>query len=186
MKMTKQAKFAVAIVVQLTIILGMIFFKAVVLTSGTGVVLKIEPIEPRDPLRGDYLTFQYNISHLDYRLFGKDRVRAGDTVYVILRRGRKYWVARRAQKTKPIADNQVFIKGKVVSGEQESWVGAIPWQRLGGARVRVIYGIEEYYLPEGKARGFSFRGREVVAKVFVDESGNALLKQIYVDGKPWP
>jgi len=186
MEMTKQTKFILAIAVQILIIFAIIIFKVVVLTGGTEVILKIEPVDPRDPLRGDYATFRYNISNFDSYLFGNEQVRNGDTVYVILREGKKYWTAQKAQKTKPTADNQIFIKGKVASGGLESQAEFFPQQRFSRSRIHIVYGIEEYYIPEGKGRGFSFWNKEAVAKVSVDENGNAVLKQIYVDNKPWP
>ncbi|PJC47845.1 MAG: hypothetical protein CO034_01100, partial [Parcubacteria group bacterium CG_4_9_14_0_2_um_filter_35_11] len=63
--LTKQTKFIIAIAIQLVIIFSIIIFKMAVLTGGAEVLLRIEPVDPRDPLRGDYLTFQYKISNLD-------------------------------------------------------------------------------------------------------------------------
>jgi hypothetical protein len=54
---TKQTKFIIAIVIQLVIIFTIIIFKIAVLRSGTEVLLRIKPVDPRDPLRGDHLTF---------------------------------------------------------------------------------------------------------------------------------
>lgn len=184
--MTKQTKFILAITLQILIIFGIVIFKIAVLTGGTEVLLKIEPVDPRDPFRGDYATFQYNISNLDSYLFGNKRIRNGDTVYVILRQSGKYWIAQKAQKTKPTADNQIFIKGKVASGGLESHGEFFPQQRFNRSRIHIVYGIEEYYIPEGRGRGFSFWNKEAIAKVSVDENGNAVLKQIYVDSQPWP
>jgi len=186
MEMTKQTKFILAIALQILIIFSIVIFKMAVLTGGTEILLKIEPIDPRDPLRGDYATFQYSISNLDSYLFGNEQVRNGDTVYVVLRQSGKYWTAQKAQKTKPATDNQIFIKGKVASGGLESQAELLPQQRFSRSRIHIVYGIEEYYIPEGKGRGFSFWNKEAIAKVSVDENGNVVLKQIYVDDKPWP
>jgi len=186
MEITKQTKFILAIVLQILIIFGIIIFKMIVLTGGTEVLLKIEPVDPRDPFRGDYVTFRYDISNLDFYLFSNKQIKNGDTVYVILQKDKKYWTAQTVQKTKPTAENQIFIKGKVVSGGSMSQAETFSHQRFSRPDLHVIYGIEEYYIPEGKARGFSFWNKEVVAKVSVDENGNAVLKQIYVDNKVWP
>lgn len=184
MEMSKKTKFILAITLQILIIFGIIIFKTGVLTGGRKVLLKIEPVDPRDPLRGDYVTFQYNISELDSYLFDNKQVRNGDTVYVILRKGKKYWTAQNVQKTKPSSKNQIFIKGRVESQKEFYPANFFLPQRLG--TIHIIYGIEEYYIPEGKGQVFSFWNKEAVAKVSVDKSGNAVLKQIYVDNKPWP
>lgn len=170
---TKQTKFIIAIVIQLVIIFSIIIFEMTVLGGGTDVLLRIEPIDPRDPLRGDHLTFTYKISNLSSYLFKYSPIREGDTVYVPLKRRGKYWVAVfGVQKTKPVGEGQLFLKGKVSSSYRN--------------RVQVIYGIEDYFVPEGTGQDFTFWRQEVSARVSVDENGNAVLKQIYVNGKPWP
>jgi len=186
MEMTKQTKFILAILLQIFIIFAIVIFKVSVLTGGTEVLLKIQPVDPRDWLRGDYATFQYNISYIDSYLFGNEKIRNGDTVYVILQKDKKYWIAQKVQKTKPTGKNQIFIKGKVVSGGLESQAKFFSHQRFRRSRIHVIYGIEEYYIPEGKARGFSFWNKKAIAKVSIDKDGNAVLKRIYVGNKPWP
>lgn len=169
---TKQTKFIIAIAIQLVIIFSIIIFKMAVLMGGTDVLLKIEPVDPRDPLRGDHLTFSYKISNLDSYLFNYFPVREGDTVYIPLKQQRKYWVAVFGiQKTKP-SDGEIFIKGKVANSY--------------GNSVRVIYGIEDYFIPEGVGQDFTFWGREIAARVSIDKNGKAVLKQIYVDNKSWP
>ncbi len=171
--LTKQTKFFIAIVVQLVIMFSIIIFKMAVLTGGTEVLLRIEPVAPRDPLRGDHLTFSYQISNLDPYLFNYFPIRDGDTVYVPLTQQGKYWVATcGVQNTKTGDEGKIFLRGKILSSY--------------GNRIHVIYGIEDYFLAEGVGQGFNFWRQEVTAKVSIDKNGNAALKQIYVNGKPWP
>lgn len=185
--MTKLTKFIVAIVLQVIIIFAIIIFKASVLTGGTEILLKIAPVDPTSPLRGDYATFQYDISNLDSYQLNGSRVRNGDTVYVVLYQSGKYWTARSASLNKPTTgNNQIFVKGKVASGGIKSQSDILPYQQSGRSRLHVVYGVEEYFIPEGKGRNFSFFSKEAAAGVAVDENGNAALKKIYVDGKPWP
>ena len=184
--MTKQTKFILAIALQVLIIFTIIIFKLSVLTGGTDILLKIEPVDPRDPLRGDYAAFQYSdISNIDPYISGGQQMSNGDTVYVVLDRNGKYWAARSIQKTKPSGEN-VFLKGKIASGGTESQSDILSGLGFGDSRILVVYGIEEYFIPEGAGRGFSFWNKEAAAGVVVDENGNAVLKQIYVDDKPWP
>ena len=171
--LTKQTKFIIAVAVQLIIIFSIIIFKIAVLTGGTEILLRIEPVDPRDPLRGDHLTFSYKISNLRSYLFNYSPIREGDTVYVPLKRRGKYWTAVfGVQKTKPIDEEKVFLRGKI--------------SRVYGKRIHIIYGIEDYFIPEGTGQNFTFWRQEVAARVSVDQNGNAVLKQIYVNGKPWP
>jgi uncharacterized membrane-anchored protein len=183
--MTKQVKFILAIVLQVIIIFGIIIFKLSVFTSGTEIWLKIIPVDPRDLLRGDYITFQYSISDLDSYYFGGEQVRNGDTVYVVLRKVEKYWVAQNVQKNKPTG-NELFIKGKVERGGLGDQLDPFSSQNFISSRIHIAYGIEQYFIPEGKGLDFNFWDREVAAVVAVDDDGNATLKKIYIDDKPWP
>ncbi|HMO78735.1 MAG TPA: GDYXXLXY domain-containing protein [Candidatus Paceibacterota bacterium] len=194
--LNKNTKFIIAIVLQVLIILVIIIFKISVLTGGTSILLKIAPVDPRDPLRGDYVTFAYDISTISayshdlnlnnpsspsIRLEPKNSddkfIKNGQTIYVVLRKGSKYWYVQKSQSQKPTND-EIFIKGVVqnVSGGINSF----------DKTISVKYGIEEYFIPEGKGINFNFWDRDASARVVVDKDGNAVLRQIYIDDKPWP
>lgn len=149
-------------------------------------MLRIEPVDPRDPLRGDHLTFQYDISDVYASQFGYSSIKDGDTVYVPLEKAGKYkfWiVAEGIQKTKPIDSEKIFIKGKIVgSGSSPFDTPSMYYSQT----YHIVYGIEDYFIPEGVGQGFSFWGQEVAARVSVGKNGDAVLKQIYVNDKPWP
>lgn len=181
--MTRQTKFILAIAFQAIVIFAIIIFKMSILAGGTDVFLKIAPVDPRDVLRGDYVTFQYDISNIYSYLSGGQQIRNGDNVYVVLgRHGGKYQTAEKIQKTKP-TDGRVFIKGTVSSGGVDAQSDI---SQFGSPIIHVVYGIEEYFIPEGKGQGFSFRDKEAAARVVIDENGNAVLKQLYINDKPWP
>src|SRR5690606_14422471 len=63
--------------------------RAAVLRDGSEVTLSVEPVDPRDLLRGDYVTLAYNISRVPADLFGEMAEERGDeddrTVYVRLK-----------------------------------------------------------------------------------------------------
>src|SRR3990167_7699578 len=107
--MTEQTKFILAIALQAIIIFAIVIFKMSVLTGGTDVLLRIAPVDPRDLLRGDYATFQYDISNLGSYSERGQQIKNGDTVYVILRQSGKYYIAQNVQKNQPIG-SELFIK----------------------------------------------------------------------------
>lgn len=180
--MTKQTKFISAIVLQSIILITIIVFKISVISSGADILLKIEPVDPRDMLRGDYVTFQYsNVSNVYSYNINNQQIRNGDTVYVVLRQRGKYWTENRIQKTKP-SKGEIFIKGKIDRGGVEDLSNGSSVN----SRTHIIYGIEQYFIPEGQGQDFSFRNKDASARVAVDENGNAVLKKIYIDDKPWP
>jgi uncharacterized membrane-anchored protein len=182
--MTKQTKFILAMALQIVIIFAIIIFKLAVLAGGTDVLLLIAPVDPKDFLRGDYATFQYDISNV-YYYEGGQQIRNGDTVYVVLHQNGKYWMSQNVQKTRP-AEKNLFIKGKVESGGLEGQSDPSSKQSFNSYHLHIVYGIEQYFIPEGKGRNFSFWNKKAAARVVIDDSGNAVLKQVYINDKPWP
>jgi len=188
MAIAKRTRFIMAITLQIAVIFTMIAYKVSILRGGAEVLLKIEPLDPRDMLRGDYITFQYAISNLDQGLLQGTPVRNGDTVYVTLLESGKFWTAYTVHSTKPQGDALLFLKGKVASGGLASGASPADSHLARGSRIHVVYGIEEYFIPEGKGRGINLRGimNESFARVAIDRNGKAVLRQIHLDGKPWP
>lgn len=201
MHLSKTQQLFLGIGTQFLILLAMIGFKVLVLASGTDVLLSIAPVDPRDPLRGDYVTFQYDISRIpgyNFASYGREltkEVKAGDTVYVSLYQSGMTWNVQSVTLTPP--EDEVFLKGIVRSVEYQQEANAVSAPSSGMVRkdsgrtreieeLRVSYGIEEYFIPENSGRGVQFAEDSAVARVKVDESGNAVLRQIFVDGKPWP
>lgn len=175
---SKEIKFIIAISIQVLILCSIIIFKGITLRSGTEVILRIEPIDPRDPLRGDHLHFSYEISRLSSAFFAYSPVKEGDIVYVPLERSGKVWTAvHGVQKTKP-GEEKVFIKGQITNIQSDRFYGVDYYY--------LTYGIEDYFIQEGMGSDINFLRKEVVAKVKIDKNGNAVLEKIYIDGKPWP
>lgn len=178
--MRKRLHLPAAIVsaLALCIILGwMIADRAAILRDGREVVLKTEPFDPRDLLRGQYVGLNYSISSLPMTLFpaGKDAARpeAGDTIYVKLAKGDgEYYdaVAVSLQRPKENGSDEVWIRGTL----------AFP----GVAEVmdaRADYGLERFYTPEAEAPEIEKRMRDgevtdVVAAVAAD--GRAQIKAL--------
>ncbi len=181
---TKLTKYIIAITIQIMIILFIIIFKYSILSGGTEVILKIRPVDPRDFLRGDYVTFQYDISSLPYYL-ALSPINNQDTVYVELYNMRSSWSATKIHKNHP-KDGKIYIKAKVISGGNDRNNSNLNPRYRDYSQIELIYGIEQYFIPEGKGKNFSFNNKDSFAKVMIDDQGNAVLKQIYVDDQPWP
>lgn len=179
----------VALVVQLAIIGSLVLAHYTTVSTGRAVFLKIAPVDPRDPLRGDYLSFTYGISRIETGRF-VDPPKKGQTVYVALNRdGGPLWaVTGQVTPKLPVsgqpggpteyAPDTVFLRGVVQD------VVASP--DTGVMEAHVVYGIEEYFVPEGKAAQFPIANESAVGKVAVDKEGKGLLTQVYLNGVPWP
>jgi len=135
--MTKSNRFFIAIAFQVLIICAIAIFKLSVASGGTEVLVRIQPVDPRDPLRGDYVTFQYDISSV-YGSYNTMYTR-GQTVYVPLRKSGKYWVADYVRSEAP-TDDSLYLKATVKADSSRD------------QKVSVTYGAEEYFIPEGLAR----------------------------------
>jgi uncharacterized membrane-anchored protein len=186
MALDQKTKFIGAIAVQLIAIFSIIFFKLIVLGSGTEILLHVAPVDPRDYLRGDYVAFQYDISSIRKYNFDYSPVNIGDVVYVPLVRSGQYWtntgLLERATKTKP-KNGRVYIRGTVISGGKVP--GSNSWSVNDDLYV-LEYGIEQKFIQVGTGTNFSFWDHDVSVTVRVSDSGEAVLEKIYVDGKEWP
>ena len=180
--------FLLALLLQLGIIGSMVVTHYVAATTGTPVLLKIAPVDPRDPLRGDYLMFRYDISTLSRDLFMLPDGAAGwtpargETVYVALTRQGAYWTASQVLRTLPTRaerdagmggypSDAVFLKGAVTD--------------VGPSEVKVTYGTEQFFVPEGRGTRFPLT-KEASALVVVGPDGKALVRQVFVGGRKWP
>src|SRR3989339_581457 len=104
MNLGKKTKFILAVSIQILVILIIIIFKYSVLTGGSAVFLEIMPVDPRDPLRGDYVTFQYKISSINRYSFNYEPYN-GDIIYIPLRQQGQnlkvfFWVFYKKKKKK--------------------------------------------------------------------------------------
>ena len=143
------AAFVVALA-QIGFLAWMIAGRAAILRNGHEVLLKIHPVDPRDLFRGDYVRLGYDIASVpmtsvanvpEGEWLSEDR-----PIYVRLAKGEDgFWQARSASFDAPAqgrAKGEVDILGKAEAG-----------QSLGkDTDLRVTYGIERFYVPEGEGR----------------------------------
>ncbi len=164
-------------------LLALVQSRASILRSGTEVRLKTVPVDPRDLFRGDYVVLAYPISTVD----GGPGVsyRRGDQVYVTLAPDADGFArAIGVAKARPSGTGAV-IAGRVVStgacalndaGEADCSVGT--------RRLRIAYGLESYFVPQGEGKAIETTARsriEIVAAV--SAGGEAAIKRLLIDGK---
>ncbi|GAB3829479.1 GDYXXLXY domain-containing protein [Hymenobacter jeollabukensis] len=110
---------------------------------GRTVALRTSPIDPRDLLRGDYVSLNYDISQVPRRLWrGEDEPRRRRPVYVQLQpTAAGYYTAVAVYPAAPatLPADHVVLRG---------WVGNV-WRQ--GLQLR--YGLERYYVPENTGLG---------------------------------
>jgi len=170
---------AVVVLLQTGALVAMVAVKQLTLVTGTPVLLKTEPVDPRSLFRGDYVRLNYAINSLDYgALDGDEGFERHDDVYVVLRRGETYWEPVSIHREMPArAQDTVVLRGEVEY--TRVWIDN---ESRDGIRVR--YGIESYFVPEGEGREIELPRNEgkVAILVAVDDRGAGAIKAVLVDG----
>ncbi len=177
------------IVFWLLIFSGFILYKEYTLRTGTEVMLKTVPIDPRDLFRGDYVTLNYEISTLNLEEIPAEDsyFEYNDRIYLALELKDGYGVPKKIYRTPP--EDELYIKGMVkdVIHDWEEDEAGIITEEPHIKELRVEYGIESYFVPEGRGieiESQQWTGREGVnVKVVVDKYGNAVIKSLLSDGK---
>ncbi len=166
--------------IQCAILGYMIQSRASILKNGTEIVLKTEPIDPRDLLRGDYVTLGYSISQ-----FAATEIAGGSNtfldeatpVYVALKKDADgSWQKSRVSITRisDLKPDEVLIAGRSANG----------FTPQTSDNVRVNYGIERFYVPEGEGKPIEeAQGeRRIDAVLMVDANGRAQMKALRDNG----
>lgn len=154
-------KLIIIIALFLAIIGSFVLYLSWPLLTGKTIVLATQPVDPFDPLRGQYITIRYNISSV----LVPTEAQVGETIYVSLAKGTDgVWSYIGASLQLP--REGTFIKGKI--------------KQVYGREAQVEYGIEQYFF-ERNAQ-FETRGIQVEAKVSPD--GQARITRLLQDGEP--
>ena len=156
--------------------------RAAILRDGKEVLLKVEPIDPRDLLRGDYIVLGYEISRIPVKLIANippDKFTSNDSELVVrLKKGADgYWQPSAAwfdAAPGPAASDEADIVGHVADG----------WD-LRGPDITIApdYGIERFYLPEGQGMAIQsdMRVRPFGIRAAIAADGTAQIKAL-MDG----
>ncbi len=186
-------RIVVVVALQTLALAYMIYDRQAMLNSSRVVTLKIEPVDPRDIFRGDYVVLNYEISRLEPpKLEGDDIFGYNDTVYVTLIRDGETWRAAAVAKDKPVAmQDGVVIKGAVDSIEFAKDNGASapsrpePNATQPAQSLRVSYGIESYFVPEGTGRELEQERQkgDLTVDVAIDAQGRAAIKALRRKGQ---
>ncbi len=189
MKITTTAALLIVAILQSAALGWMLWDRISLLRGGQAILLDVEPVDPRDLFRGDFVILSYAISRLKTEtIAGDDNFSKHETIYVSLRHGETgTWQAVAVNKTPPetTADDLVVARGKVawVIDRKESGTGTVCDQ--GCAELAVNYGIESYFVPEGEGRKLedmrNKRKLQIAARVADD--GEVAIAGLAIDGK---
>lgn len=163
----------VTVAIQLLILVGMIALRAAPLVTGQTVLVRVEPVDPRDLFRGDYVILTYDFSRLSREGIeglpekerGSWKKLEGRPVYVTLVPDSNgvHYRSERVTVVKP--ESGLFIKGHM--------------ERYGSMK----FGIESYYVQEGTGLKYelAIRSRKLTAELAISPSGQAALRGLKID-----
>lgn len=176
MSKTRTALFGLVLLLQVLYLGSTTLFQEHHLATGRTALLETVPVDPRDLLRGDYVTLRYAINRLPRELFDPPIeagvVYAGQEVYVVLEKQGDFFTGVRASLSEPeVQAGELIIKGTARNSDDVEHP----------APVEVEYGIEQYYVREGTGNP---QGKLTVL-VSVQYDGVPLIKEVYVDGVPF-
>jgi uncharacterized membrane-anchored protein len=167
--------FLATVAFQLLVLSGMIAGNAIPYRGADVVLLKVVPVDPRDLFRGDYVILGYDITRIPPQgVAGLPRPLVhtnalewkGRTVYVTLEpEGDGGHYRGGPVSTIPPPAGTKFIQGTLV----DAW--------------RISFGIESYFVQEGKGKRYedAIRKHRLWAEVALSPSGKAALRGLKVE-----
>ena len=178
----KALLFGAAILLQCALLILMVVDRMQILRDGREVTLQTRPIDPRDLLRGDYVTLGYDISQLPAgALAGQPSAERNPIVFVKLApdAGGLYQAVSVHAGPVAVTAPEVLIRGRVTYSCGSTG-------RAFCDRLTIRYGLESYFVPEGEGKKLEQARNQqklrVVAAVL--PSGRAAIKRLLLDGEP--
>lgn len=156
----------------------MVVDRVQLLKSGREITLPIVPVDPRDLFRGEYVRLGYAVGTVPVRLLEGPAPRENEAFYVVLeKKPDGVWQSVKVTSSMPqeTSPDRIVLKARAAYG----------WPRGStDASVRVRYGIESYFVPEGQGKKLEALAREkkLATLVAVDTRGNAAIKGLIIDG----
>ena len=183
-RIPKAALFGAAALIQLALLAFMVSDRVQVLRDGTEVTLQTVPVDPRDFLRGDYVTLAYDISRLPGGPL-KDQPAGARNPIVFVKLAPDpdgiYKAISVHAEALAVQSPEVLIRGRVVYGATCGPKGALFCEKL-----TVHYNLESYFVPEGEGRKLEQlrNQRKLTVVAAVTPTGRAAIKRLLVDGEP--
>ncbi len=105
-------KFILLILLQVVLLTGMIAYRQYWVVTGKKVMLRTEPVDPRDIFRGDYVQLRYEISTLNLEEMGiQHQFRPMERIYVHLERSPD-GTFRASSVSRELPEGKTFIQGR--------------------------------------------------------------------------
>ncbi|MFH1367834.1 MAG: GDYXXLXY domain-containing protein [Elusimicrobiota bacterium] len=163
--MNKHIKIIAVAASWLVIALLLISYKHTIIITGDKVLLETKAVDPRDLLKGDYVRLNYAINTVPNETIDGKRLQTGKRYYVLLAKndGNPFWQVSGVTDKKPAGG--IFL------------IGRKQWSRM-------VYGIEEYYVPEGKGLDIERKcGEGLAVEAAVTKSGLPAISRLFFNNE---
>ncbi|MBF0101816.1 MAG: GDYXXLXY domain-containing protein [Desulfobacterales bacterium] len=166
----KRLLIILAILFQVVVLSIMVIEREWIVVKGQRIYLRTAPVDPRDIMRGDYVRLTYDLSHIPFdRIQGnlKNRMKQkGQIVYIVFQLGENGLATYKyATDTKP--KDGLYIRGRISD--------LIDWRmNYSQTIMNVSYGIESYFVEQGKGRDIEQKMRGIDGIQFPMEMNIAL------------
>ncbi len=182
------ARAGLAALVLCGLVLAMVVERAAILRDGATIRLATVPVDPRDLFRGDYVVLNYEISTINLTRIGAAAdLRRDEPIHVGVRAG----INGQAEVVKVVRAGQPREAGLIWLGSKAGSMmncfrGFVGTACAEGDKVmRVRYGLESYFVPQGEGRAIeTTQASRVEILAAVSTSGASAIKALLIDGKP--
>lgn len=156
----------------------MVIDRVRLLKSGREITLPIVPVDPQDFFKGEYVRLAYDVGTVPIRLLEGPPPRENEAFYIVLeKKPDGAWQAVKIALAMPreTSPDRIVLKARTTY-----W----PTRDSATTSVRARYGIESYFVPEGRGKKLEDLAREkkLAALVAVDGRGHAAIKGLVIDG----
>ena len=133
---------------------------------GTSILVRVEPVDPRDLLRGQFIRLSFPFSRIQAAADTGRSFESGDEVWTVLAPKGGFHEPVRCLAAPPaaLAPGEVLVRGRV-----DGW--------------RIVYGIEEYYVPEGTPTP---NPRDLTVRLRIGDDFAPRLEEVLLHGRSWP
>lgn len=183
------AWFGAVALIQTAVLGKIVWDRQSLVKTGREIVMQVQPVDPRDLFRGEYVTLGYGISPIVSTALAQSlpvaELRRGEPVFVTIRPDADAsWkaiavapVLPAAPPTSGPASGDVTLKGRI----QSVW----PGEFKDAVNFTVNFGIESYFVQEGRGKLLEQQVRDdkIQALVAVGPDGTAALKGLVIGGQ---
>ena len=177
MKTYQKILFPVIVAAQIAVLGFMITKQELLLTHGTKVMLKCQPIDPRSLFSGDYVILNYEISLIGENIISKSGIKSPNElenkeIFVALKvkpDSKYYEAAAISLNIDELKKNYpLIIRGRV---------------EYASNTLQIKYGVESYFVPQKEGTIIEESLKDVSVEVSVSEKGESAISKLFIRDK---